>query len=102
MTEAGNSMPTTWSSWRSTIGHQTVLTILAQRFGRPEATYEHGVVWRTKWNALTEAEVRQRLRKLPCVFTGAGLDIESLENARTSGWFTFKALEYHPLPRASM
>jgi hypothetical protein len=44
---------------------------------------------------LTEAEVRQRLSRLPCVFSGRfDFGIEKLEHAREAGWFTVKVLEY--------
>jgi hypothetical protein len=44
---------------------------------------------------LTEAEVRERLSRLPCVFSGrVDFAIEKLEQAREAGWFTFKLFEY--------
>lgn len=44
---------------------------------------------------LTEAEVRERLSRLPCVFSGRfDHRIEELEQARKAGWFSFKVFEY--------
>ena len=44
---------------------------------------------------LSEAEVRERLSRLPCVFSGRfSLGIEKLEQVREAGWFSFKVFEY--------
>jgi hypothetical protein len=44
---------------------------------------------------LTEAEVDERLSRLPCVFSGRfDFGIEKLEQAREDGWFSFKVFEY--------
>jgi hypothetical protein len=44
---------------------------------------------------LTEAEVRERLSRLPCVFSGRfSLGIDKLEHVREAGWFSFKVFEY--------
>ena len=74
----------------------SVRTLRTLNFGTVEPTYENGVVWRIR-RALTEAEIRKRLKKLPCVFTG-GLyfQLELLEEAREAGWFTFEALGVPP------
>jgi len=44
---------------------------------------------------LTEAEVRERLSRLPCIFSGRlDFQIDILEEARQAGWFSFKLFEY--------
>ena len=44
---------------------------------------------------LTEAEVRERLSQLPCVFSGRfDYRIDQLEHAREAEWFSFKLFEY--------
>jgi hypothetical protein len=60
----------------------TVRTLLTLDFVTEDPTYEHGVVWRTG-RALTEAEIRKRLKKLPNIFTGnLYFRLERLEEAR--------------------
>ena len=73
---------------------QTVRTLMELNFGTVAPTYEHGVVWRTE-RAFTEAEIRQRLKSLPCIFTGSLYShLERLEEAREAGWFAWEAMEY--------
>lgn len=56
--------------------------------------YKNGRVYRVG-RALTEAEVRERLSDLPCVFSGRfDFRLAELEHARTAGWFSFKIFEY--------
>jgi hypothetical protein len=44
---------------------------------------------------LTEAEVRDRLSQLPCVFSGRfDFRIDKLEHAREAGRFSFNVFEY--------
>jgi hypothetical protein len=44
---------------------------------------------------LTEPEVRERLSRLPGVFSGKfDFGIDKLEQAREAGWFSFKVFEY--------
>lgn len=56
--------------------------------------FENDRVYRVG-RGLTEAEVRERLSRLPCVFSGRfDFLVDTLEQARVAGWFTFKAFEY--------
>jgi len=56
--------------------------------------YKNGRVYRVG-RGLTEAEVRDRLLPLPCVFSGRfDFRIDKLEHAREAGWFSFKVFEY--------
>ena len=56
--------------------------------------YKNDRVYRVG-RGLTEAEVRERLLRLPCVFSGRfDSGIEKLEQARAAGWFSFKVFEY--------
>lgn len=56
--------------------------------------YKNDRVYRVG-RALTEAEVRERLSQLPCIFSGMfALRIDLLEQARQAGSFSFKAFEY--------
>ena len=56
--------------------------------------YNHDRVYRVG-RGLTEAEVRERLSRLPCVFSGRfDFGIEKLEQACEAGWFSFKVFEY--------
>ena len=56
--------------------------------------YKNGRVYRVG-RGLTEAEVRDRLSRLPCVFSGRfDFRIDKLEQAREAGWFSFKVFEY--------
>jgi hypothetical protein len=56
--------------------------------------YKNDRVYRVG-RGLTEAEVRERLLRLPCVFSGRfDFGIEKLEQASESGWFSFKVFEY--------
>ena len=44
---------------------------------------------------LTEAEVDERLSRLPCVFSGSfDFGMEKLEQARQANWVSFKVFEY--------
>jgi hypothetical protein len=56
--------------------------------------YKNDRVYRVG-RGLTEVEVRERLSRLPCLFSG-GFDcrLEELEQAREAGWFSFKVFEY--------
>lgn len=56
--------------------------------------YKNDRVYRVG-RGLTEAEVRERLSRLPCVFSGRfDFRIDELERAREAGWFSFKVFEY--------
>jgi hypothetical protein len=56
--------------------------------------YKYDRVYRVG-RALTEAEVRERLSQLPCVFSGRfDFGIDKLEQAREACWFSFKVFEY--------
>ena len=56
--------------------------------------YKYDRVYRVG-RGLTEAEVRERLSQLSCVFSGRfDVRIDKLEQAREAGWFTFKVFEY--------
>jgi hypothetical protein len=56
--------------------------------------YKNDRVYRVG-RGLTEAEVRERLSHLPCVFSGrCDFRIDELEHAREAGWFSFKVFEY--------
>lgn len=56
--------------------------------------YKNDRVYRVG-RGLTEAEVRERLSRLPCVFSGMFYPrIDTLEQARAAGWFSFKVFEY--------
>lgn len=59
-----------------------------------EPTYEGGTVWRIP-RRLTRHELRDRLAKMPAVFSELRLyfDAEALERARTTGAFRFELLE---------
>jgi len=73
---------------------ETVRTLRKLRFSTVEPTYEHRQVWRIARD-LTDAEIRARLAKLPCIFTGSlYFHLEHLDQARDAGWFTFEALEF--------
>jgi hypothetical protein len=52
---------------------------------------------------LTEAEVRERLSRLPCVFSGRfSLAIDKVEQASEADWFSFKVFEYRGKERTDM
>jgi hypothetical protein len=56
--------------------------------------YKNDRVYRVG-RGLTEAEVRERLSRLPCVFSGMFYPrIDTLEQSRAAGWFSFKVFEY--------
>jgi hypothetical protein len=56
--------------------------------------YKNDRVYRVG-RGLTEAEVRERLSRLPAVFSGRlDFGIDKLEQARVAGWFSFKVFEY--------
>lgn len=56
--------------------------------------YKYDRVYRVG-RELTETEVRERLLRLPCVFSGRfDHGIDKLEQAREAGWFSFKVFEY--------
>lgn len=56
--------------------------------------YKNDRVYRVG-RGLTETEVRERLSRLPCVFSGRfDFCMEELEQAREAGWFSFKVFEY--------
>jgi hypothetical protein len=67
---------------------------VALRSAREYHYYMHGRAYRGG-RAFAEAEVRERLSSLPCVFGGHfALHIDLLEQAREACWFTFKTFEY--------
>jgi hypothetical protein len=73
---------------------ETVRTLLALGEVTVDTYYKYDRVWRVG-RQLTEPEIRDRLSKLPAIFTGRLFwKVEELENAREQGWFTFKVLEY--------
>lgn len=73
---------------------ETVRTAAALHEVVRDTYYRYGRVWRVG-RGLTEAEIRERLSRLPAVFTGRFDHVlDRLEEARVAGWFTFEALEY--------
>jgi hypothetical protein len=59
-----------------------------------DSYYKYGRVYRVG-RELTENEVRERLSRLPCVFSGRfDFRIDKLEQAREAGWCSFKLFEY--------
>jgi hypothetical protein len=73
---------------------ETVRTLLALREVTRDTYYKYGRVWRVG-RKTTEAEIRDRLSRLPCIFTVRFIfGLETLEQAREADWFTFKVLEY--------
>jgi hypothetical protein len=73
---------------------QTVNVLDALHVVTVETYYKNDRVYRVG-RPLTEAEVRERLSRLPCVFSGwFALHIDTLERARDAGWFSFKVFEY--------
>ncbi len=73
---------------------QTLDTLEALRLSVVEPAYAHGTVWRVP-RALTRAELRSRLQRLPQVFGNEPLGpyAEVLEQAREKGFFQFELLE---------
>lgn len=56
--------------------------------------YKYDRVYRVG-RGLTETEVRERLSRLPCVFSGSfDFGTDKLAEARDAGWFSFKLFEY--------
>jgi hypothetical protein len=73
---------------------ETVGVLLALHEVTVDTYYKYDRVYRVG-RGLTEAEVRERLSQLPCVFSGRfDFHIDKLEHAREAGWFTFKVFEY--------
>ena len=73
---------------------QTVRTLLTMHAMITDVYYRYGRVYRVG-RGLNEAEVRDRLTRLPCVFSGSmSYVIPEFEKARAAGWFAFKVLEY--------
>ena len=64
----------------------TVQALGKLRLTTVEPTYEDGQVWRVP-RALNDAELRERIARLPCVFGAASLyfQVEVLEEARAAG-----------------
>jgi hypothetical protein len=53
-------------------------------------------------NLAMEADIRKRLKKLPCIFAGnLYFHLELLEKAREAGWFTFEARGHRAPPPLS-
>jgi hypothetical protein len=74
---------------------ETVRVLHALHEVTVDTYYKYGRVYRVG-RKLTEAEVRERLSRLPCVFSGRflGFGIDELEQSRQAGWFSFKLFEY--------
>jgi hypothetical protein len=73
---------------------ETVRVLHALHEVTVDTYYKNDRVYRVG-RRLTEAEVRERLSRLPCVFSGRfGFGIEKLEQVREAGWFSFKVFEY--------
>lgn len=73
---------------------QTVRVLHAMHIVTMDTYYKNDRVYRVG-RPLTEAEVRERLSHLPCVFSGRfNFQIDKLEHAREAGWFSFKLFEY--------
>ncbi|ORA21240.1 hypothetical protein [Mycobacterium aquaticum] len=73
---------------------QTVRVVMALHVVTVDTYYKNDRVYRVG-RALTEAEVRERLSKLPCVLSGAFMfHIDKLERAREAGWMSYKVFEY--------
>ena len=67
---------------------RTLDTLLALRLQIVEESFEHGTHWKIP-RALTRAELAERLRTVPCRFSGVKLyfHLEALEEARAGRWF---------------
>jgi hypothetical protein len=73
---------------------ETVRVLHALHVVTLDTYYKNDWVYRVG-RGLAEAEVRERLSRLPCVFSGRfDFGIENLEQAREAGWFSFKVFEY--------
>lgn len=73
---------------------ETVRSLLVLHEVVRDTYYKYGRVRRVG-RALTEAEIRERLSRLPAVFTGRfDIFLDHFEGARDAGWFTFEVLEY--------
>jgi hypothetical protein len=74
---------------------RTLHTLEALHLSVVEPTFASGTVWRIP-RALTRAELRSRIRRLPQVFGGEPLGpyAEALEKAREDGFFQFELREY--------
>ncbi|WP_179473779.1 hypothetical protein [Mycolicibacterium vinylchloridicum] len=73
---------------------ETVRVLHALNEVTEDKYYKNDRVYRVG-RALTEAEVRERISNLPCVFSGRfELHVDTLEQAREAGWFSFKTFEY--------
>ncbi|ART69877.1 hypothetical protein BTO20_15975 [Mycobacterium dioxanotrophicus] len=73
---------------------QTVRIVMALHVVTVDTYYKNDRVYRVG-RPLTEAEVRERLSKLPCIFSGGFIfHIDELEHAREAGWMSFKVFEY--------
>jgi hypothetical protein len=74
--------------------NETVRVLYALHEVTVDTYYRNDRVYRVG-RRLTEAEVGERLSRLPCVFSGKfDFGIEKLEQAREAGWFSFKVFEY--------
>ena len=73
---------------------QTVRVVMDLHVVTLDTYYKNDRVYRVG-RGLTEAEVRERLSKLPCVLSGPFMyRIDRLEHAREAGWMSFKVFEY--------
>jgi len=73
---------------------ETVRVLHALHEVTVDTYYKNERVYRVG-RGLTEAEVRERLSRLPCIFSGRlDFQIDILEEARQAGWFSFKLFEY--------
>ena len=73
---------------------ETVSVLHALHEVTVDTYYKNDRVYRVG-RGLTEAEVRERISRLPCVFSGRfDFGIEKLEQACEAGWFSFKVFEY--------
>jgi hypothetical protein len=73
---------------------ETVRVLHALHEVTVDTYYKNDRVYRVG-RGLTEVEVRERLSRLPSVFSGRfDYRIDKLEEAREAGWFSFKMFEY--------
>lgn len=72
---------------------ETVRAVMTFGFGTPRTYYRGGKVWRIGRDTFTEEQIRERLRVLPCIFSGRFLYDTEFERARETGSFDFTLFE---------
>jgi len=80
---------------------RTLDTLLALHLQIVDESFEHGTHWKIP-RALTRDELAERLRTLPCRFSGVKLyfRLEALEEARVGRWFEVTLAAAEPENRA--